>query len=114
MTNDDVIDWPGISGKTYRYWFSTFNDSFKDEGGNYMFVRQLPSGNFLPVYIGVADSLQKRLSNHERADEAKRLGATFVMTHTTPAGEAARLAEEKDLIAYWHPVLNTQHRTKIG
>ena len=52
--------------------------------------------------------------NHERLDEAKRNGATFVMTHTTPAGEAARLAEEQDLIAYWHPVLNTHHRSKLG
>jgi hypothetical protein len=114
MTNDDVIDWPGISGNTYRYWFSAFTDSFKDEGGNYMFVRQLQNGNFLPVYIGVADSLRNRLSNHERLDEAKRNGATFVMAHTTPAGAAARLAEEQDLIARWQPVLNTHHRAKIG
>jgi len=114
MTNDDAIDWLGQSGKTYRYWFSPFTDSFKDEGGNYMFVRPLQNGNYLPVYIGVADSLRDRLSNHERLDEAKRVGATYVMTHTTPAGEATRLAEEQDLIAYWQPVLNTHHRSKLG
>ncbi len=108
---NDVIDWPGSSGKSYRYWFSAFIDTFKDEGGNYMFVKPLQNGNYLPVYIGQADSLQKRLSNHERLDEAMRLGATFVMTHTTPAGEAARLAEEADLIAYWQPILNTHHRS---
>ncbi len=107
----DVIDWPGKSGNSYRYWFSAFTDTFKDEGGNYMFVKQIPNGNYLPVYIGQADSLRKRLSNHERFDEAKRLGATIVMTHTTPAGEAARLAEEADLIAYWQSALNTHHRS---
>ncbi len=76
-----------------------------------MFVKQLQNGNYLPVYIGQADSLRKRVSNHERLDEAKRLGAKFVMTHTTPAGEVARLAEEADLIAYWQPALNTHHRS---
>jgi hypothetical protein len=114
MSNDDVIDWPGKSGRTYRYWFSTFTDTFKDEGGNYMFVKPHPNGGYLPVYIGVADSLRDRLSNHERMADAKRAGATYVMTHTTPAGDAARLAEEKDLIAYWQPVLNTHHRSQTG
>lgn len=104
------IDWPGQSGKTYRYWSSAFTDTFKDAGGNYMFVKQLANGNYLPVYIGQADSLKNRLPNHDRLEEAKRAGATFLMTHTTPAGEAARLAEEKDLIQRWNPVLNTQHR----
>jgi hypothetical protein len=33
------------------------------------------------------------------------------MTHTTPAGEYVRLAEEGDLIARWNPPLNVQHRT---
>jgi len=32
------------------------------------------------------------------------------MSHTTPNGEQARLAEERDLIAKWSPTLNTQHR----
>jgi hypothetical protein len=114
MTNDDAMDWLGKSGQKYRYWFAAFTDSFKDKGGNYMFVRILQNGNYLPVYIGVADSLLNRLSNHERLDEAKRNGATFVMAHTTPAGEASRLAEEQDLIAFWQPVLNTHHRSKMG
>jgi len=104
------IDWPGQSGKTYRYWSAAFTDTFKDEGGNYMYVKQLTNGNYLPVYIGVADSLKNRLGSHDRFDEAKRAGATFVMAHTTPAGEQARLAEEKDLIQRWSPVLNTHHR----
>src|ERR1700691_3114004 len=109
MTNQ-IIDWPGKSGKTYRYWFSNFTDSFKDEGGNYMFVKPLSNGNYLPVYIGQADSLNDRLPCHDRVAEAQRAGATLAMTHTTPAGEQARLDEERDLIQQWNPALNTHHR----
>jgi hypothetical protein len=106
----DTIDWPGKSGKTYRYWFSAFTDSFKDEGGNYMFVMQLPNGNYLPAYIGQAVSLNGRIPNHDRMEEAKGVGATQVMSHTTPAGEQARLDEEQDLIELWQPALNVRHR----
>lgn len=105
----DYIDWAGKSGP-YRYWFSNLTDSFKKEAGNYMFVKQLANGNWLPVYIGQADDLSARLPNHERLADAKRAGASHLMTHTTPAGEQARLAEEKDLIEFWKPVLNTQHK----
>jgi hypothetical protein len=107
--SNEVIDWPGQSGLMYRYWFAGFTDSFKDEGGNYMFVR--PAGNgYLPVYIGQADSLRSRLPGHERLADAKRAGATLVMCHTTPGGETARLAEERDLIQRWAPALNTHHQ----
>ncbi|TMJ01429.1 MAG: hypothetical protein E6G97_16230 [Alphaproteobacteria bacterium] len=106
----DTLDWPGTSGKTYRYWFTDLNQALKNEGGNYMFVKPMPGNKWLPVYIGQADSLGARLPCHERLPDAKRAGATHAMTHTTPAGEQARLAEERDLIQYWNPVLNTHHR----
>ena len=110
MTNQFTIDWPGISGKVYRYWSAEFTEAFKDEGGNYVFVKPSGINAYLPVYIGQADSLKTRLANHERIAEAKRAGATLIMSHTTPNGEQARLAEERDLIAKWAPVLNTQHK----
>lgn len=107
----DYIDWPGQSGQTYRYWFMQRTaNGIKAEGGNYMFLRQLPNGRYLPVYIGQADNLQQRVPNHDRWDEAVKAGATHVVGHTTPGGERARLAEERDLIQHWGPVLNTQHK----
>jgi hypothetical protein len=107
---DQIIDWRGKSGTVYRYWFSGFADFYKVDAGNYMFVKQLPNGNYLPVYIGQAASLAARLPCHERIADAKKAGATLVMSHTTQGGEAVRLAEEKDLIQQWSPVLNTQHK----
>jgi len=108
-----TIDWTGKTGKMYRYWFGDIDSSFKADGGNYMFVREVSSGKWLPVYIGQADDLGNRLANHERWAEAIKAGATRVMTHTTPAGEQARLDEERDLIEYWHPPLNTHHRIGV-
>jgi hypothetical protein len=106
----NFIDWTGNSGKTYRYWFLDMTSPIKDEPGNYMFVKKAPNGGWLPVYIGQADNLAKRLPSHDRLAEAKAAGATQVMAHTNGAGEQARLDEERDLIEYWHPALNTQHR----
>ena len=94
------INWPGASGKVYAYWFvrQLAAESLKAEGGNYIFGRRLPNGNFLPIYVGETDNFRARLPSHERWKEAKKAGATHVMAHITPAGEAARKAEEKDLI----------------
>lgn len=113
----DVVDWPGQSGRTYRYWFlstPSVPSSIQSVGGNYAFVKQLPNGNFSPLYFGKADDLSQRVPYHDRWADAVRLGATHVMAHTTPAGDDARCAEEQDLIRKWNPALNVQHRTILG
>jgi hypothetical protein len=108
-----TIHWQGKSGATYCYWFldNPTPTGIKAEGGNYAFVKRLPNGNFVPLYFGESDDLQDRVPSHELWDAAVRLGATHVMGHTTPAGEQARLAEERDLIERWNAPLNKQHRT---
>src|SRR5262245_61845851 len=109
-----TIDWRGNSGATYRYWFldnPKTASGIKAEAGNYCFAKQLANGKYLPLYFGESSDLQDRIPNHELWEQAIRLGATHVMGHTTPAGEAARLAEERDLIEYWNPPLNTEHRS---
>jgi len=114
MSDAIVVDWQGQSGKKYRYWVLAtpkVGSSIQDVGGNYCFAKQLPNGNFTPLYFGIADDLRVRIPGHELWEEAIRLGATHVMGHTTPDGDAARRAEERDLIAYWNPPLNIQHRT---
>ena len=108
-----TVNWPGASGKLYTYWLDDPASTFKNEGGNYAFVKQLPNGNFVPLYFGQAKSLQNRLPSHERWPDALRLGATHSMTHTTPAGEQARLDEERDLIQRWNPPLNVQHKKVV-
>ena len=115
MSDAGNIDWRGQSGKTYRYWFVDNNTAhgIKSEAGNYAFVKQIANGNYVPLYFGESNDLSDRIPGHDMWPEALRLGATGVMAHTTPSGQQTRLEEERDLIQYWNPALNTQHR-RIG
>jgi hypothetical protein len=108
----DIINWVGKSGQLYRYWILTniTMEGIQAAAGNYAFVKQLPSGNFVPLYFGETENLRDRILSHDRWDEARRAGLTHVMGHTTPAGAQARLSEERDLIQQWNPPLNAQHR----
>jgi hypothetical protein len=83
MSNDIIVDWLGQSGITYRYW--VLDDprnpaAIRDEGGNYAFVKQLATGNFVPLRFGETHSLRGRVPGHECWADAARLGATHVMT----------------------------------
>lgn len=104
----------GISGTEYEFWFFDPNSpTLLSEGGNYGFLKRLPNGNFTPLYWGECKSFSTRFPNHERLAEAVRLGLAQVVGHTTPAGESARKGEERDLIAFWNPPMNVQHRSVI-
>ncbi|MEW5421402.1 hypothetical protein [Amorphus sp. 3PC139-8] len=107
----DYFDIAGIAGN-YRYFIlsNPTSASIKPVAGNYMFIKPEQYG-WVPVYIGVASNLSDRIPNHEMATTAARAGATHVAAHIN-ANEQARLAEERDLIHWWQPVCNTQHRTQ--
>jgi hypothetical protein len=109
----DHIDFAGETGLTYRYWFAgnTPTAALPIIGGNYGFVKSLPNGNYLPLYFGEGGDLRDRIVGHEKWLMAVALGAVAIVAHSTPGGALARLAEERDLIRYWNPVLNQQHRT---
>lgn len=112
MSSSTII-FKGRSGTEYTYWFlNSFEPSaIKDDGGNYVFLKRLSNGNYVPLYFGETNSLRDRLPGHEVWPNAVRHGATDIACHTEPAGASARRAEEADLIAYWNPQLNQQHRT---
>ncbi len=107
----DYIDWLGQSGRLYRYWPVNMSLPFDPIGGNYAFCKPSGSGIYIPLYFGESGNLQERMPAHEVWPKAIRLGATLAVAHATPAGEQARLVEERDLIAFWNPLLNSQHRT---
>src|SRR6266581_1210234 len=108
MTETATIQWPGKSGTQYKYWIYPIGSSFKEEAGNYIFAKETKPGSFSPAYIGQTKNLNQRLENHEKENCALRNGATHIHVHLTPAGEKARLAEERDLILRWQPVCNEQ------
>ncbi len=111
----DYLDWPGLSGRPYRYYFlpNISAGAVKAEPGNYVFAKRLPNGNWAPIYFGKAENLSARLSQHEQWEPAKRQGATHVFAHTSTGTEQSRLAEERDLIQRWNPPLNVHHK-RVG
>lgn len=89
-----TIDWPGQSGRTYRYWLNKMADGFLAVSGNYALVKMLPNGNFVPLYFGESINLRERLANHEMWPQAVRLGAT----HGTPHQPELRLGWQRNAI----------------
>lgn len=100
-----IIQWPGKSGTQYKYWISPIDSTFKEEGGNYIFAKESRPGSWVPIYFGQARNLKERLGNHEKEPCAVRNGATHIHSHLN-ATEAARLAEESDLLARWSTPCN--------
>jgi hypothetical protein len=85
------------------------NTAWNDVAGVYIFAGIAQNGRWSAYYIGICDSFKNRHVNHERWDEAVRLGATHVHARVERL-EATRQAIEKDLIQVCQPPLNTHHR----
>ena len=97
--------WLGKSGKAYAYKVYKIGTEFNDIGGNYIFAKLTQANKLTPQYVGETQSLKDRLPNHEKLPCAKRNGATHIHVHAN-GSSAARLAEEKDLIAAFNPPCN--------
>jgi hypothetical protein len=63
------------------------------------------------LYAGEAEDMRKRMPGHERLLEAIGHGATHVLNHVNYGGVNARRDEERDVIGFYNPPMNTQHRT---
>lgn len=103
-----TIMWLGASGKTYKYWITPIDTSYKDEPGNYIFAKESSPGKWTPLYIGETKSLCDRLANHDKLPCVKRYGGTHIHTHTASSDQAVRKAEESDLLAKWDPPCNKE------
>ena len=103
-----IINWPGSSGKTYQYWIYKIGTPFKDEPGNYIFVKQTSPNKWSPIYIGETDSLARRIPNHEKLPCVERNGGTHICVHTSSSNETARRSEESDLLNKWNPPCNRE------
>ena len=105
---EGTIQWTGASGKKYRYWIYKIGTSFKDSPGNYIFTKETSPDRWTPLYIGEAESLKERLSDHEKMPCVTRNGGTHVHTHISSSDANVRRAEESDLLDKWDPVCNKQ------
>jgi hypothetical protein len=78
-TTTKTINWTGHSGQQYQYSIYSIETSFKNEGGNYVYAKEVSPDRWTPLYIGQASSLGARLSNHEKESEARRYGASHTL-----------------------------------
>lgn len=99
----------GSSGRVFEFlpydrWIEWY-----DVPGIYAFAAPALLGWRL-FYIGIAESFKSRMSGHEQWAPAVGLGATHVLARVN-ANYLARAEEERDLIGFYNPPLNVQHRT---
>ena len=59
-------------------------------------------------YVGIADSIRERLTNHDRTADFKDRGVT-ALAWVQEQSPMRRRSLEKELIEYFHPPLNKQH-----
>lgn len=101
------IQWRGQSGEEYTYYIWPRGAQVEEAPpGNFLHVRETAEGVLVPVYIGQSDDLNHRLLNEETYQCVNTHGATQLHLHANYKGEAARKAEEADLLARWQPVCN--------
>ena len=105
---EQLIYWTGASGKEYKYWIHEIGTSFKNCPGNYIFTKETSPGRWMPIYIGETESLNDRLSDHEKLPCVNRNGGTHVHVHTNSSNSDARKVEETDLLDKWDPACNKE------
>ena len=105
MADEGTVYWIGQSGEKYNYWIYKIGYALASSPGNYVFACKTESNTFKPIYIGQTGDLSERFDNHHKMPCITRNGATHICAHKK-SDEAARLAEEDDLIQNYNPVCN--------
>ena len=103
----------GFDGVDTDYSFGIYSIHATPRATNsiYLFCK-IQGGKYVPLYIGKAVDLRKRLVGHERLSEAIRLGATRLLVHSPGFGARVQYLEaERRLIGYYGPILNVQHKS---
>ena len=101
LNMSDKVTW-----LTHEFSVHQHGDNWNAVPGLYIFTGVNREQKWYPLYVGQAVSLAERIPNHERWQEAQRLGATHV--HAMVVKEAAmRDAIEKQLCSSFQPCLNT-------
>lgn len=99
----------GASGIEYFYTPYPFAETgWHPDPANYAFGHLDESGGWQLVYIGETANLLSRLRTHAQWPAAQRLGCTHVLVNLNAEGQRVRRVQERDLVARYRPMLNTQ------
>ncbi|MFC1845817.1 hypothetical protein ACFLYM_00180 [Chloroflexota bacterium] len=108
MTELLAMEWPGLSGRKYVYWIYDIGTVFAPAEGNYIFMKEVSSHTWEPVYIGQTADLHDLPENEYTMPCIRLEGATHVCVHESSEDEDVRRAEVSDLIRNYYPVCNNQ------
>lgn len=98
-----------VTWGSYEFGIYSQADNWGDVAGIYIFAGKNQQGHWVALYIGQANSFAQRIPNHERWDEAARLGATHVHACGVKSATDRGIIEEQ-LIGMYQPRLNVHHR----
>lgn len=106
----------GNDGAGYRYRFSIYDIHACPSAPNAVYIfAGLQGLTYVPLYVGRAEALSRRLPGHERRDEAIRRGARYLLVHVPGVGDPIGYAEaERRLIRHYAPTLNEQHNPLVA
>jgi hypothetical protein len=100
----------GASGIEYFYTpYLVTETRWHPDPANYAFGFPDESATWQIVYVGETANLLSRMRLHGQWAAAHRLGCAHVLVKLNTGGLRVRRVEERDLIARYRPVLNTQH-----
>ncbi len=98
----DKVTWLNHEFNVYLH-----EEQWNNVSGIYIFAGVNSQNQWVPYYIGQADSFQDRIPSHEKWDKAQSLGATHV--HAKVVSQQSQLDSlEQGLIQKFQPYLNTQ------
>jgi hypothetical protein len=100
----DIV-WKGVDGSRYEFAEYAYDSDWTDSGGIYIFAARLPNGDWNPLFVGNAHSLEQRLQAHDKWPWAVRLGATGVLACAEP-DDGKRRRAVAEMIARLKPPLN--------
>lgn len=99
----------GASGIEYFYTPYLFAEAgWHPDPANYAFAHMDEAGIWHLVYVGETANLLSRMRTHAQWQAAQRLGSTHVLVNLNGDGVRIRRVQERDLVARYRPVLNTQ------
>ncbi len=98
-----------LTAKWNGYTFEVYHPSasWAKVGAVYIFCAINQANQWVPLYVGQASSLAERFANHERWQEAVRLGATHIHLIVLSRQSHRDLVEE-ELIQSYQPRMNVQ------
>jgi hypothetical protein len=102
-----TCSWPLGNGQYLSFNIYSENKNWNKVSGLYIFSYLASNGKWCPLYVGQTDDFSSRPANHERLDEAVRLGATHIHALVVPL-QSDRNRFEEMLIQNLQPPMNTQ------